>query len=90
LEQFEIEASELRPQVKQLESLLQSRKRKLEEMAVRLQEVEEKRERLLNRFDFVNQKMAEQTEATSEMKLRLQKSLSEIDSLRGNRVEGRQ
>jgi len=62
----------------------------LEEMAVRLQEVEEKRERLLNRFDFVNQKMAEQTEATSEMKLRLRKSLSEIHSLIGNRVEGRQ
>jgi hypothetical protein len=57
-------------------------------MAVRLQEVEEKRERLLTRFDFVNQKMVEQTEEASEMKLRLRKSLSEIEALRGNRGEG--
>ena len=88
--QFETEASELRPQVRELEGLLRSRKRKLEEMAVRLQEAEEKRERLLGRFDFVNQKMVEQTEVASEMKLRLRKSLSEIESLRGNRDEGRQ
>jgi hypothetical protein len=57
-------------------------------MAIQLQETEEKRERLLSRFDFVNQKMIEQTEVASEMKLRLRKSLSEIESLRGNRDEG--
>ena len=90
LEQFETEASELRSQVRELEGLLRSRKRKLEEMAIRLQEAEEKRERLLSRFDFVNQKMIEQTEVASEMKLRLRKSLSEIESLRGNRDEGGQ
>jgi len=67
-----------------------SRKRKLEEMAVRLQEAEEKREKLLGRFDFVNQKVVEQTEVASEMKLRLRKSLLEIESLRGNRGEGQQ
>ena len=94
LEQFETEASELRPQVRELEGLLRSRKRKLEEMAVRFQEAEEKRERLLGRFDFVNQKMIEQTEVASEMKLRLQESLSEIESLKAigtrddNRVGG--
>jgi uncharacterized coiled-coil DUF342 family protein len=90
LEPFETEASELRSQVRELEGLLRSRKRKLEEMAIRLQESEEKRERLLSRFDFVNQKMIEQTEVASEMKLRLRKSLSEIESLRGNRDEGGQ
>jgi chromosome segregation ATPase len=90
LEPFETEASELRSQVRELEGLLRSRKRKLEEMAIRLQEAEEKRERLLSRFDFVNQKMIEQTEVASEMKLRLRKSLSEIESLKGNRDEGGQ
>jgi len=90
LEQFETEASELRSQVRGLEGLLRFPKRKLEEMEVRLQKAEEKRERLLSRFDFVNQKMIEQTEVASEMKMRLQESLSEIESLRGNRDEGEQ
>jgi hypothetical protein len=75
--------------VRELEGLLRSRKQKLEEMAVRLQEAEEKRERLLGRFDFVSQKVIEQTEVASEMKLRLRESLLEIESLRGNRGEGR-
>jgi hypothetical protein len=82
LEPFEIEANRLRPRVQELKSLLRSRERQLEDLAVQLRKTEEKRELLLSRFDFVSQKMIEQTEVASETKLKLQTSLLEIESLK--------
>jgi chromosome segregation ATPase len=81
LEPFEREATNLRSQVQDFERERGTLLRRQEESALKLRATEQRLETLRERFQYVNEEVAERD-------LRLQTSLAEIESLRGGAETG--